>query len=73
MKAQILKAFKYQQLVDMMYIANDGGISKRRIKILKVNGETFQTYCFLRKEKRTFKMENVLSAIPVITKERMIV
>lgn len=73
MKAQILKAFKYQQLVDMMYIANDGGISKRRIKILKMNGETFQAYCFLRKEKRTFKMENVLSAIPVITKERMIV
>ncbi|MFC3209646.1 MULTISPECIES: transcriptional regulator [Planomicrobium] len=73
MKAQILKAFKYQQLVDMMYIANDGGISKRRIKILKVSGETFQAYCFLRKEKRTFKMENVLSAIPVITKERMIV
>ncbi|WP_341202438.1 transcriptional regulator [Planomicrobium okeanokoites] len=73
MKAQILKAFKYQQLVDMMYIANDGDISKRRIKILKVNGETFQAYCFLRKEKRTFKMENVLSAIPVITKERMIV
>ncbi|QHJ69408.1 transcriptional regulator [Planococcus halotolerans] len=73
MKAQILKAFKYQQLVDMMYMANDGGISKRRIKILKVSGETFQAYCFLRKEKRTFKMENVLSVIPVIKKDRMIV
>ncbi|HSJ36807.1 MAG TPA: transcriptional regulator [Planococcus sp. (in: firmicutes)] len=73
MKAQILKAFKHQQLVDMMYMANDGGISKRRVRILKVSGETFQAYCFLRKEKRTFKMDNVLSAFPVIKKERMIV
>lgn len=73
MKAQILKAFKYQQLVDMMYMASDGGISKRRVKILKVSGETFQAYCFLRREKRTFKMENVLSAVPVFKKERMIV
>lgn len=73
MKAQILKAFKQQQLVDMMYMANDGGISKRRVKILKVHGESFQAYCFLRKEKRTFKMDNVLSLFPVVKKERMIV
>ncbi|MDN7243211.1 transcriptional regulator [Planococcus sp. N028] len=73
MKAQILKAFKHQQLIEMMYMANDGSISKRRIKILKVSGDTFQAYCFLRNEKRTFKVENVLSLIPVIRKERLII
>lgn len=73
MKAQILKAFKNQQLVDMMYMANDGSISKRRIKILKVSGESFQAYCFLRHKKRIFKMGNVLSLIPVTSKERMII
>lgn len=73
MKAQILKAFKHQQVIEMMYMANDGGISQRRVKVLRVSGESFQAYCFLRKEKRTFKMENVLSAYPVIKKERMIV
>ncbi|WP_203340541.1 transcriptional regulator [Planococcus beijingensis] len=73
MKAQILKAFKYQQLVDMMYMANDGSISKRRIKILKVSGDSFQAYCFLRHKKRTFKMDNVLSLIPVTHKERQII
>ena len=73
MKAQILKAFKYQQLIDMMYMANDGSISKRRIKILKVSGDSFQAYCFLRHKKRTFKMENVLSLIPVTRKERQII
>ena len=73
MKAQILKAFKYQQLVDMMYMANDGSISKRRVKILKVSGDSFQAYCFLRHKKRTFKMDNVLSLMPVIQKERQII
>ncbi|MBT2570641.1 transcriptional regulator [Planococcus sp. ISL-110] len=73
MKAQILKAFKYQQLVDMMYIANDGSISKRRIKILKVSGDSFQAYCFLRHKKRTFKIDNVLSLMPVIHKESQII
>lgn len=73
MKAQILKAFKYQQLVDMMYMANDGSISKRRIKILKVSGDSFQAYCFLRHKKRTFKMDNVLSLMPVTQKERQII
>ncbi|HSP22582.1 MAG TPA: transcriptional regulator [Planococcus sp. (in: firmicutes)] len=73
MRAQILKAFKYQQLADIMYMANDGTISKRRIKIFKVSGESFQAYCFLRNEKRTFKIENVLSLIPVTRKERLII
>lgn len=73
MKAQILKAFKYQQLVDMMYMANDGSISKRRVKILKVTGDSFQAYCFLRRKKRTFKIDNVLSMMPVIHKERQII
>ena len=73
MKTQILKAFKHQQVIEMMYMANDGGISQRRVKVLRVSGESFQAYCFLRREKRTFKMENVLSAYPVMKKERMIV
>lgn len=73
MKAQILKAFNYQQLVDMMYMANDGSISKRRIKILRVYEDSFQAYCFLRRKKRTFKMDNVLSLMPVIHKERQII
>lgn len=73
MKAQILKAFKYQQLIDMMYMANDGIISKRRIKILKISGDSFQAYCFLRHKKRTFKIDNVLSVMPVIHKERQII
>ncbi|AUD12815.1 MULTISPECIES: transcriptional regulator [unclassified Planococcus (in: firmicutes)] len=73
MKAQLLKAFKYRQLIDIMYMANDGTISKRRVKILKVSGDSFQAYCFLRREKRHFKISHVLSCMPVRTRERQIV
>lgn len=73
MRGQILKAFKYQQLADIMYMANNGTISKRRIKILKVSDDSFQAYCFLRNEKRTFKIDRVLSLIPVTCKERLII
>lgn len=73
MKAQLLKAFKRHQLVDIVYLAHDGNISKRRIRLLKIYGSTFQAYCFLRHEKRTFKIDNVLSIMPVAARERQIV
>ncbi|MBT2581403.1 transcriptional regulator [Planococcus sp. ISL-109] len=73
MKVQLLKAFKYQQMIEMMYMANDGTISKRRVKILKVSGDSFQAYCFLRREKRHFKISHVLSLMPLQTKQRQIV
>ncbi|HSI65871.1 MAG TPA: transcriptional regulator [Planococcus sp. (in: firmicutes)] len=73
MKAQILKAFKHQQPIHMIYMAGDGSISKRRVKILSVSGDSFQAYCFLRNRKRTFKIDNVLSLRPVLQKERLII
>lgn len=73
MKAQLLKAFQRQQLIEMMYMSNDGTISKRRVKILKMSGDSFQAYCFLRHEKRHFKVSHVLSFMPLQAKERQIV
>ena len=51
-------------------MAKDGQISKRRIKVLQVGEVSFRAYCFLRKSKRTFTIDNVLALVPVITKER---
>ncbi|PIC59232.1 transcriptional regulator [Sporosarcina sp. P12(2017)] len=55
-----------------MYMANDGSISKRRIKVLQVRETSFRAYCFLRKSKRTFLIDNVLVAVPVIQKEKVV-
>lgn len=70
MQAQVLKYFKIGEPITMIYMAADGSITKRRIKIIKVSGGSFQAYCYLRQEKRTFKFENVLSLLPVHIRER---
>lgn len=61
------------QLVELMYLDSKGNISKRRVKVLKIQGDTFQAFCFKRNAKRTFIIENVLAFVPVIHKEREVV
>lgn len=73
MKESLSKSMHYGQIVEVMYISNSGEITKRRIKVLKLQGESFQAYCFLRKTKRTFKVNNVLALIPVERKERRVI
>jgi len=73
MKEQLIKSMQRNQIVSMMYMAKDGKVSKRSIKIIKIVGDSFQAYCFNRKDKRTFTISNVLAVLPVIQKEREII
>lgn len=61
------------QIVEMIYMKNNSEISKRRVKVLSVEGNSFKAYCFLRNTKRTFKIDNVLAFVPVIQRERDVV
>ena len=70
---QLIKSVRYNESLNMMYIANDGVISKRRVKVLQVNEDSFQAYCFLRRSKRTFRIDNVLALVPVIQRESMVI
>lgn len=73
MKEKLLKTMRYGQIMDIVYMAKNGEVTKRRIKVIKLYGESFQAYCFLRKTKRTFKVDNILALIPAQFKERAIV
>lgn len=73
MRINILKSMKLNQIVEMIYMNNNGEISKRRVKVLSVEGNTFKAYCFLRNTKRTFKVDNVLAFVPIIHREREVV
>jgi len=44
MKEQLIKAMQRNQFLNMMYIAKDGNVSKRRIKVIKIVGGSSQTY-----------------------------
>ncbi|WP_338657204.1 transcriptional regulator (plasmid) [Sporosarcina psychrophila] len=72
MRNQLVKSLEYKEFLDMMYMAADGTISKRRINVLQVGEVSFRAYCFLRKSKRTFTIDNLLALVPVKTKERMV-
>lgn len=73
MKENILKSMQRGLIVEVMYMAKNGEVSKRRLKVFKIHGETFQAYCFLRNTKRTFKIDNVLALIPVTRKESVVI
>jgi len=60
---------KYSGKLEVIYMTNDGFTSQRHIKILKVNGEIIQAYCYLRGANRTFKIENILAFVPVNVKK----
>lgn len=73
MREQLVKAMQRNQFLNMMYMSKDGTVSKRRVKIIKIAGDSFQAYCFTRQAKRTFMIGSVLAVVPVILKEREVV
>ncbi|QCR33104.1 transcriptional regulator [Lysinibacillus sp. SGAir0095] len=73
MRAQLVKLLERNQVIEMMYIAKNGEISKRRIKVTKITDDSFSAYCFLKHATRTFIIENVLVIVPVIRKEREVI
>lgn len=73
MREQLVKAMRRNQLVNMMYVSKNGSVTKRRVKIIKIVGDSFQAFCFMRQTKRTFLIRNILAVTPVIRKERDVV
>nr|WP_019414739.1 hypothetical protein [Paenisporosarcina sp. TG20] len=73
MRENLAKSLRYGQLVDIMYVSKCGQITKRRLKVLRFEGDIFQAFCFLRQTKRTFIISNVLALIPVEHRENGII
>ena len=73
MRNKLINSMKYNESLEMIYIANSGVISKRRVNVIQIEERTFQAYCHLRKSTRTFKIDNVLALVPVIQTESMVI
>lgn len=54
----------------MLYMSEQGKITKRRIRIVCMKGDYFKAYCYLRKSNRLFKTNNILALLPIMNKER---
>ena len=72
MRNQLLNSRDYNETLEMMYIDQNRIVSKRKILVLQVGDVSFRAYCYLRKSKRTFKIDNVLALVPVMTREKVI-
>ena len=73
MRNLLVKSMRYNESVDMMYMATNGKVTKRRINVVKVGDGAFQAYCHLRGAKRTFRIDHVLALVPVVQKESMVI
>lgn len=72
MDKEINKAIAYHQIIELIYVASKGTITKRQVKPIKMNGDYLLAYCFLRQSTRTFKIEQILACAPVIKSERAV-
>lgn len=73
MRSQLIKLVNYNESLNMIYMAKNGQISKRRIRVLQVGEVSFRAYCFLRKSNRTFIIDNVLALVPTSVKENTVI
>lgn len=73
MRDMLIKSIKYGNPLEMVYMSNEGIVSKRRIHVSQVDGYFFKANCHLRKAKRTFKIDHILALRPIYEKERMVI
>jgi len=53
-----------EQQVTMIYMSKDGSLTKRQVKIERINEASVTGYCYLRKQLRTFRMDRILAIQP---------
>lgn len=71
MRKELIKSMTKRQALDIIYMAQNGETSKRRIKVLQVGESSFRAYCYLRQSNRTFRIDNILALVPVVSRERV--
>ncbi|WP_186577745.1 hypothetical protein [Aquibacillus kalidii] len=50
--------------IEIIYCSSDGELTKRRVKVQGITKKQFFGYCYLRNQRRSFLVENVLAWQP---------
>lgn len=64
MKGLLFRALKENIALDMIYISDSNKITQRKIIVKEIDASKIRAYCFLRKQTRLFKIDNILSIMP---------
>ncbi len=65
MRDELIKCCRCSRLIRVMYMDDSGSVTKRTVRVLKINSSIFTAFCYLRGAKRTFKINNMLAVVPV--------
>lgn len=65
MKGLFQRSINNKEKIIIFYIDNNNQVTERYIRVLNIKDNYILAYCYYRKQVRTFKVDNVLSAGPV--------
>lgn len=60
MRIELIKCAKRSGLLQIVYMDDKGKVTK----VIKINSSTFTCFCYLRRSRRTFKINNLLAVVP---------
>lgn len=69
MRQEVMRWMRNGQVVEMVYIDRNGVISKRRVKLMKLQGDRLVAWDIRKKARRTFCMKRVLACLPTIERD----
>ncbi|MGO5676404.1 hypothetical protein ACTOTM_21760 [Bacillus subtilis] len=68
MESILKRSLTEKTALDMIYMRNDGLITKRSIIVRQINQSYIRAYCFTSRQTKTFTIENILAVSPAATK-----
>ncbi len=63
MKGLLLRSLEEHMPIEMIYISSNNQITQRKIVVTEINPSTIRAYCYLRRQTRLFKLDNILSVM----------
>ncbi|ALC91818.1 hypothetical protein AM500_20025 [Bacillus sp. FJAT-18017] len=64
MNGMLLRSMKENMPLEVIYLSKKNELTQRKMIIRGVKGNDVYAFCLLRRKMRTFKLENILSAMP---------
>ncbi|MDV2683017.1 WYL domain-containing protein [Alkalihalophilus lindianensis] len=61
MQGLLMRAMERKEKVEMIYLSANGELTQRVIDVVNLNDQHVIAYCYTRKERRLFKLDNILS------------
>lgn len=64
MRNLFMRSLKNKEKMMIFYLDNNNKMTQRVIRVVRIEEDAIIAFCFWRKQVRTFKWENILSAEP---------